>query len=348
MIPVANHHQHDHLKADLVFFEEEFRPGMKVDVHFPKRRYATPLLPCQIAQRIPFSSEKIKEIFDMFFVKPKSKNVEVVEKAISEYEALLILMTAHAALPPEVYWERMLPNIPMPKAIKGLLNLESQFPFTKYGEKRTLSQDDQFPVYGAMDSQSHNDANALPPKMILVTNHRQHDHPKAYLIFFEEGLRPGTKLDAHFNKRKYASPLLPRQNAQRIPFSSKKINEILDMLFVKPKSKNVEVVEKAISQCEAPVINGEEKHCATSLESMVDFVTSKLGKNVHVISTEAEKETKSQKFSVKDGVKMLAEDKVIACHPMNYPYVVFYYLEILNTTGHFMPLREKMGLELKL
>jgi len=32
-------------------------------------------------------------------------------------------MTAHAAIPPEVYWERMLPNTPMPKAIIDFLNL---------------------------------------------------------------------------------------------------------------------------------------------------------------------------------------------------------------------------------
>lgn len=203
-------------------------------------------------------------------------------------------------------------------------------------------------MYATKDSQSHNDANALPPKRILIANHHQHESPKADLIFSEEGLRPGTTLAAHFSKRKYETPLLPRQIAQTIPFSSDKIKEIFEILFLKPMSENVEIVEKAISYCESPImINGEEKHCATSLESMVDFVTSKLGKNVQVISTESETESKSKKFLVKDGVKMLAEDKIIACHPMTYPYVVFFCHKIINTSAHFMPLEGEDGARVK-
>lgn len=90
-------------------------------------------------------------------------------------------------------------------------------------------------------------------------------------------------------------------------------------------------------------MNGEAKHCATSIESMVDFVTSKLEKNIHVISTEVEKETSTRKFSVKNGVKMLTKDKIIACHPMNYPYVVFFCHETSNTTAHFIPLEGEDG-----
>ncbi|XP_014500741.1 BURP domain protein RD22-like [Vigna radiata var. radiata] len=94
-------------------------------------------------------------------------------------------------------------------------------------------------------------------------------------------------------------------------------------------------------------MKGEEKHCATSLESMVDFVTSKLGKNVHVTSTEVEIESKSQKFIVKDGVKILAEEEIVACHPMNYPYGVFYCHQISNSTAHFVPLEGEDGSRVK-
>jgi len=154
-------------------------------------------------------------------------------------------------------------------------------------------------------------------------------------------------LDAHFKKRENVTPLLPRQIAQHIPLSSAKIKEIVEMLFVNPEPENVKILEETISMCEVPAITGEERYCATSLESMVDFVTSKLGKNARVISTEAEKESKSQKFSVKDGVKLLAEDKVIVCHPMDYPYVVFMCHEISNTTAHFMPLEGEDGTRVK-
>jgi len=35
----------------------------------------------------------------------------------------VILITAQAALPPQVYWERMLPNTPIPKAIRDIPKL---------------------------------------------------------------------------------------------------------------------------------------------------------------------------------------------------------------------------------
>ena len=193
------------------------------------------------------------------------------------------------------------------------------------GEKRRLSQEGQ---------------------MIPVANH-QHYNPKTNPAFFEEQLKPDTELDIIFKKRKSESLLLPRQIAERIPFASEKIKEIFEMLYMKPEVENVKIIRETISLCEAPSITGVEKNCATSLESMVDFITSKLGKNAQVISTEAEKESKSEKFIVKDGVKMLAEENIIVCHPMNYPYVVFYCHKISNTTARFMPLEGEDGTRIK-
>ncbi|XP_022635909.1 BURP domain protein RD22-like [Vigna radiata var. radiata] len=158
---------------------------------------------------------------------------------------------------------------------------------------------------------------------------------------------PHTELDIIFKKRKFERPLLPRQIAQRIPFASAKIKEIFEMLSMKPEVENVKIVTETISLCEAPSIRGVEKNCATSLESMVDFITSKLGKNAQVISTEVEKVSKSEKFLVKDGGKILAEENIIVCHPMNYPYVVFYCHKISNITVRFMPLEGEDGSRVK-
>lgn len=103
------------------------------------------------------------------------------------------------------------------------------------------------------------------------------------------------------------------------------MKEVMHILSVKPNSKNADIVEKTIGDCEeaAPVDTGEEKYCATSLESMMNFITSKLGKNVRAMSTEVGKETKPQNLLVKDGVNRLEGDHIISCHSMTYPYVVF-------------------------
>ncbi|KAJ1387169.1 BURP domain, partial [Sesbania bispinosa] len=238
---------------------------------------------------------------------------------------------------------------------------QDEFPFYLYGAKKTQSlndadaakvtqSQDQFSLlsYGAKETQSYNDANALLPKIRHATNnHQLHEKPKAGIIFLEEDLQPGKTLEVPFVKRKYTVPLLPRQVTQHIPFSLGKMKEILEMLAVKPNSKNAEIVEKTIGRCEAPPMDGEEKYCATSLESMVDFITSKLGKNVRTISTEVERETKLQIFLVKDGMKKLADDNMVACHPMSYPYVVFWCHELSETVAYFMPLEGEDGARVK-
>ncbi|KHN10347.1 Dehydration-responsive protein RD22 [Glycine soja] len=245
-------------------------------------------------------------------------------------------------------------HFPLANGVKKI-QTENQLPQTQsedqpplwYGVKKTQSEDVPPLWYDVKKTFVAKRCLSQEDETILVANGHQHDIPKADQVFFEEGLRPGTKLDAHFKKRENVTPLLPRQIAQHIPLSSAKIKEIVEMLFVNPEPENVKILEETISMCEVPAITGEERYCATSLESMVDFVTSKLGKNARVISTKAEKESNSQKFSVKDGVKLLAEDKVIVCHPMDYPYVVFMCHEISNTTAHFMPLEGEDGTRVK-
>ena len=54
--------------------------------------------------------------------------------------------------------------------------------------------------------------------------------------------------------------------------------EIMNYFSVKPDLKEAEIMKKTVKECEEPRTKGEEKYGATSLESMVDFNTNKLGK----------------------------------------------------------------------
>ncbi|XP_047150145.1 uncharacterized protein LOC124822208, partial [Vigna umbellata] len=198
------------------------------------------------------------------------------------FSLIVILMAAQAALPPEVYWERMLPNTPIPKVIRELSKLgyfelimsqlqdgakeissQEKFPyFYTYGIKKKELQDggeissqEKFPYFygygikknelqdGVKKNQLQDDSKEIPsqdetpydPQLkenaVLrgigpVANHHHHDHSKPSLFFLEEGLRRGTKLDVQFPKRKFVTPLLPREITEHLPFSSEKINEI--------------------------------------------------------------------------------------------------------------------------
>lgn len=72
-------------------------------------------------------------------------------------------------------------------------------------------------------------------------------------------------------------------------------------------------MNETIKGCERVAINGEEKYCATSLESFVDLGVSKLGKNIQLLSTELGKETENPFFTIRKGVQNMGE-KELVCH----------------------------------
>ncbi|ESQ32102.1 hypothetical protein EUTSA_v10004736mg [Eutrema salsugineum] len=117
-----------------------------------------------------------------------------------------------------------------------------------------------------------------------------HDDPKAALFFLEKDMVPGKVMSLRFNAEdgyNGKTAFLPRGEAETVPFGSEKFSEILKTFSVKPGSGEAEMMKKTIEECEAKRVGGEEKYCATSLESMVDFSVSKLGKDrVRAVSTE--------------------------------------------------------------
>nr|UZQ19735.1 BURP domain protein RD22-2 [Gleditsia microphylla] len=157
-----------------------------------------------------------------------------------------------------------------------------------------------------------------------ATQTQLHAASRQSLFFLEKDLRPGTELHLRFTKSSNAATFLPRQVVKSIPFSSNKVQDILNRLSVKRGSEEAELMKNTIKECEETSIGGEEKYCATSLESMVDFSISKLGKNVEAMSTEVEKKTQLQKYTVNPGGKKVGGNKGIVCHKQNYPYAVFY------------------------
>ncbi|XP_054813836.1 BURP domain-containing protein 3-like [Prosopis cineraria] len=176
-----------------------------------------------------------------------------------------------------------------------------------------------------------------------------HENPNAALIFLEKDLKSGHKMNLQFTQTSNQASFLPREVAKSIPFSSSKMAEILNKFGVKPGSEDADVMKNTIKECEETAsIKGEEKYCATSLESMVDFSTSKLGKNVEALSTEVKKETKMQEYTIThNGVKKVGEAKVVVCHKMDYVYAVFYCHKIETTRAYTVSLEGADGSKVK-
>ncbi|EXC11174.1 BURP domain-containing protein 3 [Morus notabilis] len=154
-------------------------------------------------------------------------------------------------------------------------------------------------------------------------------------FFLDTNLHAGQKLKLHFPNTQNDAKFLTRKAAESMPLSTNKLPEILKHLGIKPDSIQANRVKTAIEQCEAPAIRGEDKFCATSLESLIDFGVSKLGRGVQVYSTEGIKGDNGTKqvYSISKGVKKIGERSVV-CHKQNYVYAVFYCHEIHATTAY--------------
>ncbi|XP_071690695.1 BURP domain protein RD22-like [Rutidosis leptorrhynchoides] len=174
------------------------------------------------------------------------------------------------------------------------------------------------------------------------------DNPNVALFFLENELHQGEEMNLHFTKNDQKATFLPRKVADSIPFSSNELPQIYNELSVKPDSMEAEIMKQTIEECEDKGIEGEEKYCATSLESMVDFSTKKLGKNVKAISTEVNSKVSSplQKYKI-EVAKKLAADKAVVCHKQNYAYAVFYCHKTASTRAYAVSMVGEDGSKVK-
>uniref|UniRef100_A0A0D9ZVR5 BURP domain-containing protein n=1 Tax=Oryza glumipatula TaxID=40148 RepID=A0A0D9ZVR5_9ORYZ len=154
----------------------------------------------------------------------------------------------------------------------------------------------------------------------------------ASVFFLEKDLFPGTKMTIHFTHATAGAALLSRGRADSVPFASEKLPEILSQLFIPAGSPTADAMRSTLAECEAARIAGEttkhEHYCATSLESMVEFVASSLGtRDVHAVSTEVISTltpTPRQAYRV-EAVRPVPVPggDMVACHRMPYAYAVF-------------------------
>ncbi|CAL5429156.1 unnamed protein product [Camellia sinensis] len=197
----------------------------------------------------------------------------------------LTLVASHATLSPEAYWNSILPNSPMPKAIKDLLHpewMEDKSTSVGVGKGGVSVDAAKGGVAVIIGNKNYN---------LAAIADQLHDNPNIALFFLENDLKKYTKMTLHFTKTTTSTTFLPCQVAEKIPFSSKKMPQILDYFSVKPNSMEAKTIKQTIKECEEPGIKGEEKYCATSLKSMINFCRYRLGKSIQAISTKVKKET---------------------------------------------------------
>ncbi|EPS58065.1 hypothetical protein M569_16751, partial [Genlisea aurea] len=151
-----------------------------------------------------------------------------------------------------------------------------------------------------------------------------HVDPKRALFFTEKDIPTWKTLTLTFhNPTTQQPPFLPRELADALPFSSAHLPEILHKFSVTPTEARS--LRATIRECETRALNENQKSCATSLESMLDFSVAHLGKDVAAASTHGAEESNGKEYTVTsvkkspDGAKGL-----VVCNREDYPYAVFF------------------------
>ncbi|XP_023531754.1 BURP domain protein USPL1-like [Cucurbita pepo subsp. pepo] len=162
------------------------------------------------------------------------------------------------------------------------------------------------------------------------SSHMDHINPLLIVFFTINDLKQGKKLPIYFPKRdpSKSPPLLPKEQADPIPFSLKKLPQILSYFSYPSNSPQAQAVKETLEQCELKPIKGETKFCATSMESMVNFVRTAFGPKTHYEVLTTSHLTKSnvhlQNYTFIEAPEEIAAPRLVACHTMPYAYAVYY------------------------
>ncbi|MCE5165697.1 hypothetical protein HAX54_011670 [Datura stramonium] len=155
-------------------------------------------------------------------------------------------------------------------------------------------------------------------------------NPQLNIFFTPKDLKIGKIMPLFFAlKDPSTSPhLLPREEADSIPFSSSKLPYLLEFFSFSKDSPQAKAMEDTFFHCEISAMNGESKFCATSLESMLEWAQEILGfdTKLGVYTTDFLKKSpvSLQNYTILQKPKEILVPKLVACHTLPYPYAVFY------------------------
>ncbi|XVF67702.1 hypothetical protein PTKIN_Ptkin10aG0142900 [Pterospermum kingtungense] len=173
-----------------------------------------------------------------------------------------------------------------------------------------------------------------------ITDHA-HDHPSnshmdhmniAEMVFFTlNDLKVGKTMPIYFPKKDPSkSPhLLPREEAESIPFSLKQLPYLLQFFSFSQDSPQAKAIENTLKECETNPIKGETKFCATSLESMLDFARRIFGSkysDLKIVATThlTKSSTLFQNYTISETPQQIPAPVIVACHTLPYAYAVLY------------------------
>ncbi|XP_044957458.1 BURP domain-containing protein 9-like isoform X2 [Hordeum vulgare subsp. vulgare] len=174
-----------------------------------------------------------------------------------------------------------------------------------------------------------------------VPSHSHKNKRHADVFFFRDMLRPGSMIIPTIPPTTSLPTLLPRHIADSLPFSTKRLSDIIAM-FAPTSLTMTRDIRWTLDTCEHPrTLPGEEAGCAASLESLAALATSLLGtSNVRAFSA-ADLPVEAPgtpalrgKFNVTAARRLSESPEIVTCHDLTYPYAV-YYCHTSNPTAAY-------------
>ncbi|KAM7484241.1 hypothetical protein LguiA_000250 [Lonicera macranthoides] len=118
---------------------------------------------------------------------------------------------------------------------------------------------------------------------------------------------------------------LPRVILSKLPFSISKLGEMKKIFHASDKSTMTGMLTDTLTECERAPARDETKRCVGSVEDMIDFATSVLGRNVVVRTTENTEGSKQDvMIGTVKGINGGKLTKSVSCHQSLFPYLIYY------------------------
>uniref|UniRef100_A0A7N0TEZ6 BURP domain-containing protein n=1 Tax=Kalanchoe fedtschenkoi TaxID=63787 RepID=A0A7N0TEZ6_KALFE len=118
---------------------------------------------------------------------------------------------------------------------------------------------------------------------------------------------------------------LPRTILAKLPFSSSKLDQMKQIFHAAENSTMEKIITDGLSECERAPSKDETKRCVGSIEDMIDFATSVLGRNIAVRTTESV--AGSKQILVIGALTKINGGRVtksVSCHQSLFPYLLYY------------------------
>jgi hypothetical protein len=145
-------------------------------------------------------------------------------------------------------------------------------------------------------------------------------------FFREKMLKEGTVMHMpDISDKLPKRSFLPRSILAKLPFSTSKIDEMKRLFKASDNGSMEKMMRDSLGECERVPSRGETKRCVGSIEDMVDFATSVLGRNVVVRTTQnLNGSKKSVMVGRVIGINGGKVTRSVSCHQSLFPYLLYY------------------------